>query len=132
MKHLGWIGLLTLSLIMLASEVFACPERMSDLSYNGCAEVPAGIAYSSSALLGINNVKDGAGTVEFCTILGGAVGNITMYDGKAPLLATNIMVATFPFIATSALPFHIPLDAAFARGFSLVTSANTIWRCAYR
>lgn len=35
-KHLGWIGLLTLSLLMLASEVFACPERMSDLTNEAC------------------------------------------------------------------------------------------------
>ena len=36
MKHLGWIGLLTLSLLMLASELFACPERMSDLTNEAC------------------------------------------------------------------------------------------------
>ena len=35
-KHLGWIGLLTLSLLMLASELFACPERMSDLTNEAC------------------------------------------------------------------------------------------------
>ena len=134
MKHLGWIGLIALSLLLLASEVFACPERMSDLSYNGCAEVPAGIAGSSSALLGTNTIKDGPGMVEMCTILGGAVGNLTLYDKQAtaPLMATNVMMATIPYIATSATPFHIPMDQAFTRGFSLVSSANTVWRCAYR
>lgn len=35
-KHLGWIGLIALSLLMLASEVFACPERMSDLTNEAC------------------------------------------------------------------------------------------------
>lgn len=40
-KHLGWIGLLTLSLLMLASELFACPERMSDLTNNACRTTEA-------------------------------------------------------------------------------------------
>lgn len=41
MKHLGWIYLLTLALLGLASEVFACPERMSDLTNDACRSTQA-------------------------------------------------------------------------------------------
>ena len=147
-KHLGWIGLLTLSLLMLASEVFACPERMSDLTNNACRtteattragedvandvqKVEGRFAYSSSALLGTNVIKSGPGYLDHCTILGGAQGNVTLYDNTAAV-ATSVILPTFAYAATSPITFDIPLHVSTAVGITLVTSANTIWMCAYR
>lgn len=148
MKHLGWIGMMLFSLLLLASEVFACPERMSDLTNEACRSVLATtlagedvandvvkvegrFAYSSSALLGTNVIKSGPGYIDHCTILGGAQGNITLYDNTSAV-ATSAILPTFAYAATSPITFDIPLHVSASVGLTLVTSANTIWMCAYR
>lgn len=148
MKHLGWIGLLTLSLLMLASELFACPERMSDLTNDACRttlatplageDAQAGVMKveqrfiaTSSNLLGTNQIKLASGVVHHCNILGGAQGNVTLYDDTAAV-ATHAILPTFAYAATSPMMFTIPLDVSFSTGLTMVTTANTIWQCAYR
>lgn len=148
MKHLGWIGLIALSLLMLASEVFACPERMSDLTNEACRttlatplageDVQAGVmrvepryVATNSNLLGTNQIKLASGVVHHCMILGGAQGNVTLYDDTVAV-ATHAILPTFAYAATSPMQFPIPLDVSFSTGLTMVTTANTIWMCAYR
>lgn len=148
MKHLGWIGLILLAMLMLASELFACPERMSDLTNNACRtteattragedvandvqKVEGRFAYSSSALLGTNVIKSGPGYLDHCVILGGAQGNVTLYD-NTQAAATTAIWPTFAYAATSPMMIDLPGHVSFSTGLTLVTQANTIWMCAYR
>lgn len=101
MKHLGWIGFLLLSLIMLASEVFACPERMSDLTNNACrttlATTIAGernAASATSAYMAVRNEANVAIVSKTTAVtIGGGVANDTHLLGLR--IATNLTGSCF-------------------------------------
>lgn len=96
MKHLGWIGLIALSLLGLASEVFACPERMSDLTNEACrstqATLLAGERIATSASKSYMAVRNEANvsivSKTSAVTIGGGVANDTHLLGVH--LATSL------------------------------------------
>lgn len=84
-KHLGWIGLVVLSMLMLASELFACPERMSDLTNEACrstqATLLAGERIATSATKSYMAVRNEANvsivSKTSAVTIGGGVANDT-------------------------------------------------------
>lgn len=101
MKHLGWIGLLTLSLLMLASELFACPERMSDLTNEACrttqATLLAGERIATSATKSYMAVRNEANvsivSKTTAVTIGGGVASDTHLLGLR--IATNLTGSCF-------------------------------------
>lgn len=70
--------------------------------------------------------KTGAGYLTGITVMGGTTGTITIYDNTA---ASGTILAAFD--TTNALA-HYPLNATFATGLTIVTSAATKLNVQYR
>lgn len=142
-KHLGWIGLLLFSLLLLASEVFACPERMSDLTNNACRTTEATTRAGEDVANDVQKVetrgaavniltattttiKSGPGHLNHLIAVGGTMGNVTIYDNTA----ASGTVLFGP--ATPTAGGVIVADIEFSVGLTVVTAAATAISGSYR
>lgn len=74
-------------------------------------------------------VKSGLGFLHTCTILGGVLGAITIYDNTAA--SGTVIVPTYTPAAADTSKTII-LDTVFSTGLTIVTAAATILHCSYR
>lgn len=142
-KHLGWIGLLLFSLLLLASEVFACPERMSDLTNEACRSTLATTLAGEDVVNDVRKtetrgaavniltattttVKSGPGHLNHLIAVGGTMGNVTIYDNTA----ASGTVLFGP--ATPTAGGVIVADIEFSVGLTVVTAAATAISGSYR